>query len=35
MPIFLSQKFYVNSAYLYNSDVWYILLYLEVRKIKK
>ena len=24
-----SQKFYVNSACLYNSNVWYILLFSE------
>ena len=28
----LSQKFYVDSACPYNSNVWYVLLFLEVRK---
>ena len=30
-----SQKFNVNSACLCNSNVWYILLFLEVRKNEK
>ena len=28
----LSQKFHINSTCLYNSNIWYILLFLEVRK---
>ena len=28
----LSQKFHINSTFLYNSNIWYILLFLEVRK---
>ena len=30
-----SQKFYENYACLYNSNAWYILLFLEVRKNEK
>ena len=28
----LSQKFHINFTCLYNSNIWYILLFLEVRK---
>ena len=32
--VFFSQNFYVNSACLCNSSVWYILLFLEVKKVR-